>query len=210
MTTTDLAVTTTRQTVQLNTEQIKYIANTELIPKDKRGNIPAIMAAVITARELGLGDMFGINHILVIDGSVSYSAVLASYLIRRAGHSLTKEDGEGWVTAHGKRRDNGDEISVRWDMDKAAKAKLIRAGGAWEKYPQSMLWARAVTQLSRELFADVFAGDIYSPEELGVEDMPQPEPAYEDGDDDQPVDDSDGLEAVRPEPDANQLEIVDA
>ncbi len=163
-----------RQTVQLSVDQVKYIANTELIPKDKRGNVPAIMAAIITARELGIGDMFGVNNINVIDGSVSYSAVLASYLIRRAGHSLTKEEGDGWVIAHGERRDNGDKISVRWDMEKAKTAGLggpTRSGkpSAWDKYPKSMLWARAVTQLARELFADVFAGEIYSPEELGDE-----------------------------------------
>ncbi len=163
-----------RQTVQLSVDQVKYIANTELIPKDKRGNVPAIMAAIITARELGIGDMFGVNNINVIDGSVSYSAVLASYLIRRAGHSLTKEEGDDWVIAHGERRDNGDKISVRWDMRKAKTAGLggpTRSGkpSAWDKYPKSMLWARAVTQLARELFADVFAGEIYSPEELGDE-----------------------------------------
>lgn len=46
---------------RLSVEQIKYISNTELIPKAYRGNVPAMMACVLTGRSLGLDDMHALR-----------------------------------------------------------------------------------------------------------------------------------------------------
>jgi hypothetical protein len=43
----------------------------------------------------------------------------------------------------------------------------------WKRYKSAMLWARAVSQLCRMLFADCFAGATYTTEELGAEDTDQ-------------------------------------
>ncbi len=207
---TDLAVTTTRQTVQLSTEQLRYIANTEMVPSGKRGNLPMILACVAYGREIGIGDMVALNEVDIIEGKAAPSAELMVLLARQRGHSLTwSYKGAEACTVKGRRADNGDEGEITWTLVMADRAGLLKKQN-WMKYPEAMLWARAASQLCRMLFPDIFAGSTYTSEELGVEDMPEPEPAYEDGDDDQPVDDSDGLEAVPQEPDANQLEIVDA
>jgi hypothetical protein len=165
VTSTDLAVQT-RQAVQLSTDQLQYIAHTEFVPPGLRGNLPAILACVATGRELGIGDMVSLKSIHVIDGKPSFSAELCVLLVRRQGHSITGEFGPGSCTVYGRRADNGDEISVTWTTEMAKQAGLLGKQN-WQKYEPSMLWARAVTQLCRMLFADCFAGATYTPEELG-------------------------------------------
>jgi hypothetical protein len=56
-------------------------------------------------------------------------------------------------------------MTVEWTMAMAERAGLASKQN-WRKYPEAMLWARAVSQLCRELFADCFAGATYTPEEL--------------------------------------------
>ncbi len=166
MTSTELAVSEPRSTFSLSTEQLKFIANTEFVPKSLRGNLPAIMACVATGRELGIGDMMALKEIYLIDGSPTYSAELMVMLIRRAGHSIEGTFEEGSSTVVGTRKDNGDTMTVKWTMAMAERAGLAKKQN-WRQYPESMLWARAVAQLSRMLFADCFAGATHTPEELG-------------------------------------------
>ena len=64
------------QIVRLSNDQLKYIAHTEYVPKELRGNLPAIMACIATGREMGLGDMEAMHNIYVIDGRTSFAAEL--------------------------------------------------------------------------------------------------------------------------------------
>lgn len=154
-----------RQVVQLTNEQLSYIAGTEFVPAGLRNNLPAILACVATGRALGLPDMVALRSIHVIDGKATYSAELMVQLVRRAGHSIVGEVGEGSATVTGTRLDNSDEMTVTWTLQMAERAGLLKKQN-WVKYPESMLWARAASQLCRMLFADCFAGATYTPEEL--------------------------------------------
>lgn len=75
----------------LSNDQLKYIANTEFVPKALRGNLPAIMACVATGRELGIGDMTALREIHIIDGRPAFSAGLQTRLVRAHGHSIVGE-----------------------------------------------------------------------------------------------------------------------
>lgn len=172
MTSTDVAIREQHvpATVRLDTEQLRYIANTEFVPKGLRGNLPAILACVATGREIGIGDMAALRSIHIIDGKPTYSAELMVALVRRAGHSITGSSSTESATVKGRRRDNGDEIEVTWTLEDAKRAGLLNKQN-WVKYPQSMLWARAVSQLCRELFPEVAQGNgFYTSEEMGAED----------------------------------------
>jgi hypothetical protein len=165
----DIEVREKRTPVVLSNEQLKYIAGTEFVPRGIRGNLPAILACVATGRELGIGDMAALKHIHIIDGSPSYSAELMTLLVRQYGHSIQGTFAPDSITVVGTRADNGDTISVTWTIEMAKRAGL--AGKAnWKNYPEAMLWARAVSQLCRMLFADCFAGGTHTTEELGDED----------------------------------------
>ncbi len=170
------------QTV-LSNDQLQYIAKTEFVPTGLRGNLPAILACVATGRALGIDDMTAIRSIHIIEGKATFSAELMVMLVRRRGHSITGEVGEGTATVVGKRADTGDTMTSTWTLKMAERAGLAKKGN-WVKYPESMLWARAVSQLCRMLFADCFAGATYTTEELGAEDTDSFGA---------PVDDDDGL-----------------
>lgn len=150
---------------RLGVNQVQAIANTDLIPKNLRGNVPAIMATILKGRALGLDDMHALTAIHFIEGKPTLSAETMVMLARRAGHSITGEYGEGKVTARGSRGDTGDEMTVTWTLEMAQRASLMGKDN-WKKYPEAMLWARAASQLCRMLFADVLAGIGYTPEEL--------------------------------------------
>ncbi len=179
---TDIAIR--RQTTSLTNEQLEFISRTEFVPPGLRGNLPAIMACVATGRELGIGDMAALKSIHVIDGKPTFSAELMVQLVRRAGHSITGLVGDGRAVVTGMRADNGDTITVEWTHEMAEKAGLAKKQN-WVRYENSMLWARAVSQLSRMLFADCFAGQTYTPEELedSVVETPSLEPPDDDDED---------------------------
>ena len=59
------------------------------------------------------------------------------------------------------------ESTVIWTIQMAQKAKLTNKQ-VWQMFPQSMLVARATSQIARGLFDDVLHGLIYTPEEMGA------------------------------------------
>lgn len=147
---------------------IQAIANTEMVPRSLRGNPEAMLAAVLMGKELGLGPMQSMNMLDVIDGKPSLSAELMNARIRQAGHSLTATElSDKACTLLGRRGDNGDEMTYTFTDAMASRAGLTGKSN-WKKYPEAMLWARAVSQLARMLFPDVFAAmHAYTADELG-------------------------------------------
>lgn len=149
---------------RLSREELEFIKTSDLIPKAYRGKPADMFAAILTGRSLGLSDMHALRSIYVVDGKATIGAELMTSLVRNHGHSIMAEAGDGFCTVTGKRRDNGDTMTVTWTRDMAAKAGLLGKDN-WKKYEASMLWARAVSQLCRMLFPDVLTGMIYTPDE---------------------------------------------
>lgn len=149
---------------RLSREELKFIVNSELVPKAYRGKPADMFACVLLGRQLGIGDMHALRSIYVVDGKASISAELMVALARQRGHSITATYAEDRVTVTGTRGDTGDEITVTWTKSMAERAGLA-GKDVWKKYPEAMLWARAVSQLSRMLFPDVLAGVSYTPDE---------------------------------------------
>lgn len=150
---------------RMDGKQIQYISTTEFVPKTLRGNLPAIIACIQTGRELGLGDMESLRSIYVVDGRPTLSAELMVRQVRRRGHSIAGESTPDYATATGRRKDNGDTMTVTWTLEMAKRAGLAGKQN-WKNYPEAMLWARAVSQLCRMLFGDCLAGVVYTMEEL--------------------------------------------
>lgn len=162
--TADLVV---RDQTHLDRSQLEEISRTDFVPKGLRNNVPAIVACVETGRALGIPDMAALRSIHIVDGKATFSAELMVSLVRRAGHSITGQVGGGAALVTGRRGDNGDELTVEWTLAMAERAGL-KGKQNWQRYPEAMLWARAVSQLCRMLFPDVFIGATYTPEEIGA------------------------------------------
>lgn len=151
----------------LTPKQLAYIKDTDFVPKAYRGNMPAILAAVATGREYGLGDMQSLRLINVIDGRPELNAEGKLMLARRAGHSITGTVTLEGAKVTGKRADTGDTITVEYTPEDAKTAGLLGKDN-WKKHPKAMLWARAVTILCRQLFGDVVPAiaDVYENETI--------------------------------------------
>jgi len=55
-------------------------------------------------------------------------------------------------------------------MEDAKRAELVKPGSGWVKYPQAMLFARAISAGCRTFTPDVFSGTlVYVPEEMGAD-----------------------------------------
>lgn len=138
------------------------IANTPFVPDGLRGSAPAVAAAILSGRELGLGPMTSLANIHVIKGKPALSAALMRALILAQGHQIeTVHVTDTRVVVRGRRRGEAEWEEASFDADQAKRAG-IQLGG----YPQDKLYARATSRLARRKFADVIAGMPYSAEEL--------------------------------------------
>lgn len=148
-----------------------YIARTDFTPKSMRGNAPAVAAAILTGRELGLGPMTSLRSLDVIEGSVQMKTKAILARIFAAGHRVE------WIESSSKacevrieRADGLSDMSVRWTMADAQQAEL--AGKAvWRRYPRAMLRNRALSECAELVCPDVILGM-----EAGDGDMSDAEP----------------------------------
>lgn len=134
---------------------------------------------VVAGRELGLGPLASVSGLNVIKGRVTFSANLLASMVKRHPRYDYR------VAEHNERgcrivfTEGGEEIGVStFTMEDAKRAGL--GGMNWTKYPQAMLFARALTQGVRWFCPDVTAGaPAYSPEEIAdgevVEDVQEPQ-----------------------------------
>lgn len=157
------------------------IANTDFVPRGLRGNQPAIIAAILYGREVGLEPMTSLSTIAVIDGKPTMAAEAQRALILAAGHELTLEEATNTrATWAGRRANDRTTTRVTWTLDDAKRAKLA-GRPAWQAYPRAMLSARASAELARAIFADVIRGMAASEElvDVAAADVETPGPVTE-------------------------------
>jgi hypothetical protein len=118
-----------------------------------------IFTIVQKAKSIGLNPLDALNgSMYFVNGKVELSANAMNYMIRAKGHSITKDQKSNATICilHGKRADNGDTWTSSFSLDEARKAGIYK--NTWEKYPEDMLFARALTRLARQLFPDCCKG----------------------------------------------------
>lgn len=197
MTSTDLVVQSTAYSRAPLTERQQYVAMLaragDLLPANLRGGMvrDERSGQMIQMGNLGktfllceTGDMLGIHPVAaltgvhIIEGKPSISANLMGGLVRKAGHKLrvkvtgSFETGDLVAVAQLIREDDPDfTFEVTWNIAKAERAQLLpgKANSNWQKYPDAMMKARAISEVIREGAPDVLmGGNVYTPEELGV------------------------------------------
>ena len=142
----------------------RYFAQSGLFP-DLQSEAQAYVK-VVAGRELGLGPLASVSGLNVIKGRVTFSANLLASLVKqhpRYDYRVQEHNERGCRIVF---TEGGEEIGVStFTLDDAKRAGL--GGTNWTKYPQAMLFARALTQGVRWYCPDVTAGaPAYSPEEL--------------------------------------------
>jgi len=146
----------------------EVLSRSGLVPSALRRKPDDIMLILLTGRDLRLQPTVALNKIHVIEGKPTLAAEMMAGLVnRQPGMSIWPDpDNDGTkAVAHAVR--DGRELKFGFTMHDARTAGLAGKGN-WAKWPQFMLWARAVSGLCRMAFSDVLAGVSYTPEELGA------------------------------------------
>lgn len=156
---------------------LNAIATTEFVPAAYRGKPEAILACILTGRELGMGPMESLRRIDVIDGSASPTGEWMISRVFEAGHVVEViHQNDQKCTLKGTRFQDGKQLSsmmVTYTVEMAERAGLLSKRN-WKQYPEIMLYWRAATMLCRQAFPDVLGGLKYVAEELGAEDWIEP------------------------------------
>lgn len=176
MTSTELTIAPQREgwveLLKPASELAHMISNTEFVPKSLRGRDAAIVSAIMTAHELGVGPMTALANIAIIDGRPALYATLMRALVLQRGHDIWFDElTTTKVTACGQRKNSENVTRVTWSSEMARNAGLL-GKDSWKKYPRSMLEARASSELCRAIFADCLAGLTVSVEELDDQVVP--------------------------------------
>lgn len=121
------------------------------------GGMPGVMCIALYAREIGVPIMTALmGGFSNVSGKITMSAELMHSLMRAAGMRINIiHNDSNECEIHGKRSDTGDEYTAIYTIEDARKANLIKSGGAWEKNPSDMLFARCISRLRRRLAPDI-------------------------------------------------------
>jgi hypothetical protein len=150
---------------------------------EKLGGAGGVMSIMLYAKELGICPMTALfGGMRNVQGKIEVSPQQMNAMIRRAGHKIIEvELTNSSCTLKGVRKDTGETINVTYTIEDAKRAGIYKDGGGWTKYPQDMLFARAITRIGRRLFADVIgtmyvAGEVDEVEEATVLDEEESRP----------------------------------
>jgi 5'-3' exonuclease len=131
------------------------------------GSPQAVLSTVLAGRELGLQAIASLRSMHIVEGRHSPSADLLRALVLRSGKARYFRCTERTPDAATFETQRGDEppTTLRYTMDDAVAAGLVKDKGSWKKHPADMLVARASSKLARLVYPDVCAG-LYAPEEV--------------------------------------------
>lgn len=122
---------------------------------------------ILAGQELGIGPVAAMTGIYIVKGRVTLSANLIGAAIKRSGrynYRVTRMDNEGCTIEF---YEHGEQIGVSTFDKQDAVAAGLAGGDNWRKFPRNMMWARAISNGAKWFTPDVFAGPVYTPDELG-------------------------------------------
>ena len=144
------------------------ICNTPFVPDGLRGSAPAVSAAILSGREMGLGPMTSLANIDVIKGKPTQKPLLMRAMVQARGHKWVDVDvSDVRAVVKGCRKGETEWTEVIFT---AAQAKT--GGIDLGKFPADKLYARASSRLAKRKFADVIMGMAYSSDEAEDDDGP--------------------------------------
>jgi hypothetical protein len=137
---------------------------------------------VLAGAELGIGPIAAMTGIYIVKGRVTMSANLMAAQIKRSGrytYKITHHDNEACVLEFFEKGESiGESTFTKAD---ATAAGLWNSSDPWRKTPRNMLFARAMSNGAKWFCPDIFAGPIYTPDELMADEtqitVSTPEPA---------------------------------
>ena len=160
------ALTATRQQFDLSPQTFdqaltfsKYLADSDLVPKDFKGRPGNCLVAIQWGAELGLKPLQAMQNLAVINGRPALwgDAVIALVRSSPLCEYVVETDDGGTATCKVKRRNEPEQVRT-FSMDDAKAASLAGKQGPWAQYPKRMRQMRARAFALRDVFPDVLRG----------------------------------------------------
>jgi 5'-3' exonuclease len=131
------------------------------------GTPEAVLSTVLSGRELGLSAMASLRAFHIVEGKPTMAADALRALVLKSGKAKSFRCTERTATAatFSTQRQDEEPMTLRYTIEEAQAAGLVKNGSGWTKNPSDMLVARASSKLARLVYPDVVAG-LYSPEEF--------------------------------------------
>lgn len=138
----------------------KYLADSDMVPKDFKGRPANCLIAIQWGAELGLKPMQAMQNLAVINGRPSLwgDAVIALVRSSPLCEYVIETDDGNTATCRVKRRGDPAEQSRTFSMEDAQAAGLKGKQGPWTQYPKRMRQMRARAFALRDVFPDVLRG----------------------------------------------------
>lgn len=127
-----------------------------------------VIFLIMSGNELGMGPMWSVQNLQIVDGKVSAKAEAMMALVYKncPGAKITFLQNDDTACRLEASRPGCEPYKFGYSMDDAKKARLAEKDN-WKKYPRAMLRSRAVAEVCRAVFPDAIAGiSSYTPWEI--------------------------------------------
>jgi hypothetical protein len=138
----------------------RYLADSEMVPKDFRGKPGNCLIAMQWGAEIGLKPLQALQNLAIINGRPNLwgDAVIALVRASPLCKYVIEEDDGTTATCRTWRVGAPAEQVERFSVDDAKTAGLLGKQGPWTQYPKRMRKMRARAFLLRDVYADVLRG----------------------------------------------------
>lgn len=134
------------------------LCKTDFVPKGFRGNPPAVLAAIMYGREVGLPPIAALQGLYSVDGRVGTYAETQRALVLAAGHEYRiVEQSASRCVIEGRRAGQDEWQRFSFTMQEARDAGLDKKDN-WRKWAADMLLARATARMCKAMFPDAVHG----------------------------------------------------
>lgn len=157
----------------------RSLVNTSFVPETFKTRGPDntidagnATAAIIMGDELGLSPLASLRGIYVFKGTPALYARTMRAIALSHGHEMWNESSsDNEVVVCGRRRGSDKIERVSWTIARATKAGYT-SNQKYKTDPQSMLQAKADSEVARKIAADALAGVPHSVEDLELAEAP--------------------------------------
>ena len=142
------------------------LCQTAFVPASFRGKPEEAAAAILYGDEIGLTPTQALQSVHVISGKPGlYARAMVALLLSRGHEVWTVEKSAAKVTVAGRRKGSAHVHEETWTTARAQKAGYT-SNKKYSTDPEAMLYARAASDVCRQVAPDALAGLAYSAEEL--------------------------------------------
>ena len=142
------------------------LCQTAFVPAAFRNKPEEAAAAILYGDEIGLTPTQALQSVHVISGKPGlYARSMVALLLARGHEVWTVEKTPAKVTVAGRRRGSAHVHEETWTTARAQKAGYT-TNKKYSTDPEAMLYARAASDVCRQVAPDALAGLAYSAEEL--------------------------------------------